>query len=909
MRFAARARSWVRAVLRHARLQREMDEELRFHIEAYVDDLVQAGVPAAEARRRARSEFGSVDARKEECREALGLRLVDELTGDLRYAWRQLRRSPAFTAVAVVSLALGIGANTAIFSLMETALWRSIPVHRPEQLRLFSWVSGFNHGGNGSGQINRTAGGGYTSAPFSYPVFQELQRQNNVFETVFAFKPTGRVTAVIDGNAELLGSILVTANFYKGVGVQPALGRVLGATDASDATEAAAVISDGLWARRFGRDSSVIGKRISVNGTPVTIVGVNPPEFTGVQPGAHPEIFLPMRLQPIVSPWGENASVLADPDFWWVLVFGRLRPNVSTAQAEAALDVVLQRAVRAWLPDRIDRDPPRLALLSGARGLDRLSEDFSRPLLVLFSLVGVVLLIACANVANLLLARAATRQREISLRRALGAGRWRVARQLLTEGLVLACLGGAAGILLGYWIGDAIPSLLATSWTRAPFQAAFNWRVVGFSVAATTATGILFSLAPAWRSACIEINAALKETGRVGVGLPRWSRGKPLAMCQAALSILLLIGAGLFARSLWNLTSVSLGFQPDRVLLFALDPPRTRYPDAQRHAILDQLHQRIAAVPGVERATLSSRRVLGGERGRNSVHPDITTPPDQPRSAWFNDVGHDFFETMGIPILHGRSFNRLDRQTSQPVAVVNQRFVREFFPGETPLGEVFRNGDRILRIVGIVGDTRDRDLRTPFPPTFYRLYLQGSLASHGAMTFAVRTAADDGNVVAAIREAVRSIDGALPMFDVRTQNEQIAATVSQERLFVTLSTAFALLAVILAAVGVYGIMANTVARRTNEIGIRIALGARRERVLWMILREAALVAAIGIAVGVAAAMMLTRYIQSMLFGVKPVDPPTIAAAVLLMLVVALLAGWLPARRASRLEPMVALRHE
>ncbi|MGH9158882.1 MAG: ABC transporter permease, partial [Vicinamibacteraceae bacterium] len=533
MTFAPRLRSWVRSVVRRVRLRREMDEELRFHLDTYVEDLVRAGVPPSDARRRAHIEFGSVDARKEECREALGLRLIDEVLGDLRYAWRQLRRSPAFTAVAVISLALGIGANTAIFSLMEAALWRSIPVHRPDELRLFSWISQFNHGGNGNGRIDRTAGGGYASAPFSYPVFQELQRQNDVFETVFGVKPSVRVTAVIDGQAELLDSVLVTANFYEGVGVQPSLGRAIGVADASDASEAGAVISDGLWARRFGRHRSVIGKRISVNATPVTIVGVNPPEFTGIQPGAFPDIFLPMRLQPIVSPWYEHGSVLADADFWWVLVFGRLKPGVTAAQAEAALDVVLRRAVQTLLPDRAHRDPPRLKLLDGARGFDRLSEDFSKPLLVLFSLVGVVSLIACANVANLLLARAATRQREISLRRALGAGRWRIARQLLTEGLALACLGGAAGILLGYWLRDSIPSLLASSWTPAPFHAAFNWRVVGFAVAATTVTGILFSLAPAWRSTRLEINASLKETARVGVRLPRRSGGKPLAMCQA----------------------------------------------------------------------------------------------------------------------------------------------------------------------------------------------------------------------------------------------------------------------------------------------------------------------------------------------------------------------------------------
>ena len=888
-----------------------MDDELRFHVDQYVDDLVRTGVPVAEARRRAGVEFGGIGARKEDIREALGLRLLDEVTGDLRYAFRQLRRSPAFTAVAVLSLALGIGANAAIFSLMEAALWKSIPVRNPEELRLFSWVSGANRVMNGiNGNMNRTASGGSTSESFSYPVFLELQRHNQVFESIFGFKATGRITAIIDGQPELLSGELVTGNFYEGAGVRPAVGRpITVADDMEDAAEAAAVISDGYWGRRFGRDPSVIGKRISVNSAPVTIVGVNPPAFTGVEPGQNPDIFLPMRLQPVARPQrGQSTSLLQNPDVWWLLILGRLKPGATDSQAEASLEVAFDQAVRATLPDRADRDRPSLEMLSGARGLDGLSEDFDRPLLVLLSLVGVVLLIACANVANLLLSRAAIRQREISLRLALGAGRWRVARQLLTEGLALAALGGVGGVVLGYWLRDVVPALLSSSWRPSPLQAEFNWRVVGISAATTMATGVVFSLAPAWCSARVEINAALKDAGRVAFRLPRWWRGKPLVALQVSLSVLLLVGAGLFVRTLSNLMSVNVGFRPDRILLFDVDPPRTRYPAERRTAVFDQLQRRIGEIPGIERATLSSDLLLGGGSSQTRVDPTGKDPQSR-RTAWVNDVGYDFFETLGIPIVYGRGFSPLDRAGSQPVAVVSQQFVREFFPNENPLGRIFRNGPRTLQIIGVAGDTKHDRLRSPFPPMFYRAYLQEPPENFGAMTFEIRTASSQASVVAAIRDAVASIDSELPIFDVRTQNEQIATTVSQERLFVALTSVFAGLALVLACIGIYGILANSVARRTNEIGVRIALGAERRRVLTMILREALILAAIGAGLGVTAALGLTRYIQSMLFGVQPSDPATIAGAVFVMIVVALLAGWIPARRASRLEPMVALRHE
>ena len=915
MKALSRFRSWLRSMVHRSRMERDLDAELSFHIERYTEDLVRSGVAPAEASRRARVEFGAVEARKEEMREALGLRLVDELHGDLRYAFRQLRQSPAFTAVAVLSLVLGIGANTAIFSLMEAALWKSIPVRNPEELRLLSWESGANRVMNGiNGNMSRTATGGSTSTSFSYPVFLALQRQNQAFESLFTFKPVGRITAVIDGRAELLFGMLVSGNFYHSVGVVPAAGRPILASDDAPDAEKVAVISNGLWERRFGRDPSVLGKAVEINGAAVTIVGINPRDFTGVEPGRNPDLFFPMGMQSVAWP-RTDSSALTNPDMWWVIVIGRLKRDVADAEAQAALAVVFDQAVRASLPDRGDRDQPRLQIASGARGLDDL-DGYRNPLLILLSLGGVVLLIACANIANLLLARAASRRREVSLRLAIGAGRWRITRQLLTEGLALASVGGGAGILLGYWMRDAVPGLLATSWRPGPFQAEFDGRVLGVSIGITLATGILFSLAPAWQSARVEINSALKNAGRAAFGLPRWSRGKPLVVFQVCLSILLLVGAGLFIRTLSNLMTVNLGFQPERILLFGIAPPRATYPDQRRLVLFDQLHQRIAVIPGVQQATLSAEPLIarGSSQTRIGLDPSVPmVPTPQPtpgvRQAWVNDVGHDFFETMGIPILNGRSFGPPDSATSERVAVVSQQFAREFYPDENPIGKAFRNGNRVLRIIGVSGDTRYDRSRRPFPPTFYRLYLQEPPTAIGAMTFEVKTTLSQLAAVSAIREAVRSIDRELPVFDVRTQTEQISDTNSQERLFAVLTVAFGVLALVIASIGIYGIMANGVARRTNEIGIRIALGAERTRVLWMVLREAALLATVGAAIGLGLAIGLTRYVESMLFGVPPIDPLTMSAAVGVMLGVALFAGWIPARRASRLDPMVALRHE
>jgi len=911
MRTGARLRSWLRASFHRSRMESDMERELRFHMERYAEDLVRNGVPPEEARRRARAEFGAVEARKDECRESLGLRLVDDVRADFRYTLRMLRQSPAFSVVAIVSLALGIGANTAIFTLMEAALWKTVPVKNPEELRLLAWVSGPNPVmGSTWGQWTQTPKS-TTSTSFSYAALREMQRHSESVRNLFAFKPAGRIIAVIDGHPELVGSEMVSGNFYEAAGVSTIAGRPLGAADDVRSGQAVAVISDSFWFRRFGRDASALGKQISLNQVPVTIVGVNSPDFKGMEPGQNPDVYFPINAQPAILPnqySRTKGSLLDDPDNWWLLVMARLRPDVSELRVQAALDVVLQRAIWDSLPDRRKRDKPRLRLLTGARGLDELREKFHRPLLVLLALAGLVLLIACANLANLLLARATARQREISVRLALGAGRWRIVRQMLTEGLVLAFLGGTAGLLLGYWMRNGIPGLLATSWSPSPFQAQFDLLVLLASIGVAFLTGILFSLAPAWQSTRVQVNSALKDGGRTTMSLPKLLAGRSLVVLQICLSLLLLVGAGLFVRTLANLKSVNLGFRPERVLLFSLDPPRTRYAGEKRKALFLQLVEGMQSIPGVQSATLSQAVLIANGTWTTKFRtPGRDTRPGDADRGSINNVGARFFETLGIPILSGRSLNAQDRGNAPRVAVVNQEFVRNFFPDGEALGKAIVNGDETYRIVGICGDTKSKDIRSAVPPTFHRPFMQANDLS--VMTFEIKTAASEASILKSVRDVVRSVDKDLPIFDIRTQTEQIDATLSRERVFAALTSGFGLLALVLAAIGIYGIMAHGVARRTSEIGVRMALGAERRQVLVMILRETALLAAAGIVLGIGATAAVTRYIGSMLYGLQPSDPLSFGAAVLLLLAISLLAGWWPARKASRLDPMVALRHE
>lgn len=916
MSLFARLHSFARAALRRSHVDAEMDQELRFHIESFAEDLMRAGVSREEAARRARLELGSIPAQKEHCRESLGLRLWDDLFDDVRYGLRILGKSPGFNAIAVISLTLGIGANTVIFTLAKEALFDKLAVPHPEQLRLLTWehIDGSSPIHNTWGDSFRGPNGGILTTSFSYPVYQILREQNHSLQDLFAFKYLGgfnRLTATIDGHAQAVSGELVSGNYYRELGITTALGRpIQPSDDAQPAKGAVAVISDEFWTRAFHRSPSVLGKTIRVNLTPVTIIGVNQPAFTSatsVQRAA--DIFLPISMQPVLLPKPEG-SLLTDKSVWWIQIMGRAKPGVSDDAALAALSLSLDQAVRATLPVTKNSSMPILSLPSGSRGLNHSARNMATQIYVLLALVGLVLLLACANIANLLLARSAARQREVSVRMALGASRGRILRQVFTESLLLSFLGGACGLALGYLGRNAIPTLLSNAWQPPQIYDRFDWKIFVFTAGISIGTGILFGLAPALQSTRTDLNGNLKNSAATVTKMRKAPAGKTIVVLQIFLSVLLVIGAGLFARTLVNLNRVDVGFRPKNLLLFQIQPRANRYPWPKNIALIHQIEEKLISIPAIDSITLSDSPLLAHALSTTDFVPDgdKTGAANSYDSTHVNYVGENFFSTMGISILFGRGFDAHETETSPRVAVISQSLARKFFPKGDAIGKTFQTSGKHIQIVGIAADAKYDSLRDEDPPTFYVPYRQMP-EEEMEPTFEMRLRFPPDTALAAVRAAVASIDKDLPLIDVRTQTEQINALLQQERLFAALTAGFGILALVLACIGIYGIMAYSVSRRTNEIGIRMALGAQAGQILRMVLGEASWMAAVGIVLGLSAAMALTRYVQSLLFEIRPLDPATLGGAALLLAAVALLAGWLPARRASRIQPMTALRHD
>jgi predicted permease len=893
-----------------------MDEELRFHVQSYTDDLVRSGLSPAEAARRARIEFGSADAHKEEMRVSLGLRLWDELRADIHYGLRMLRKSPSFTIVAVLSLTLGIGVNTTIFTLAKHLLMDRLNVPRPEHLRLFNWVapkgktavhSMWGNWDNSGSQI--------TSTSFSYPVYQRLRAANRELADLFAFKDVGRMNVTVDGNADVVQGEMVSGNYYEQLGVRPQLGRAIEDFDDKPGSAPVVVISDGFWARHFGRAPSVIGKTILLNLTDVTIVGVNAPDFTGAKSvQVSPDVFMPFSLQPIVLPRNGVGSLLTDTHHWWMLIMARSKPGVTDAVATAALDLALKDAVRSTMNPKAEEALPTLRLGDGSRGMNETAAQFAKPIYVLFSLVGFVLLLACANIANLLLARASARQREMSVRLAMGASRRRILRQVLTESVLLSVLGGAGGLLLAFVGSNEIPLLLRNPWEPTLVTTPLDWSIFAFNAALAMLTGVLFGIIPAWQATRTEVNTALKDAASTTTRRRHGYAGKSIVAFQIALSTLLVLGASVFLRTLLKLDSVNTGIDSHNLVLFELQPPLSRYPAGKNGELYSSIEERLAAVPGVDSVSASTSALLSNNISNDDFNPTGQTPvPGKEQTAYDNAVGDAFFSTYRIPILAGRAFNSSDTATSLKVAVVNQALVRQFFPGQNPIGKTFttsgmKDEKLLYEIVGVCADAHYQDLRSAPPATFYMSYRQTPDISWG-MSYEVKTKLARAAIAPSLREAVQSVDRNLPLIDVRTQQEQIDALSQQERIFATLSSAFGLLALTLACIGIYGIMSYTVARRTNEIGIRLVLGAQSRQVLAMVLREASWLSLAGVVVGIGGGLLLIRLIHTMLYGLRTYDPVSIAASAGLLVGISLLAGFLPARRASRVQPMEALRHE
>ncbi|HZS04062.1 MAG TPA: ABC transporter permease [Blastocatellia bacterium] len=855
-------------------------------------------------------------------RDALVLqpqRLEDEMFQDLRYGLRMLRTSRGLTSVAVLSLALGIGANTALFSLVDAVMLKRLPVRNPEQLVLFNWLSGQKRmAGRIDGTVNTDAGTGLsTSTSFSYQAFEQFRAHNQTLSDVFAFAPVYQLNVNAGSQAEIAFGQLVSGGYYTGLGVPAIVGRTITDEDDRATADPVAVISHRCWQRRFGLDPGVVGRTVTVNNAAFTIIGVTPPEFFGaLQIGDSPDFSIPLAMEPRLRPGG--GSNLNEPWCWWLRIMGRLKPGVSIGQVSAGLEGIFQQSAReGWqaLPDRAGRaegprDTPRLRVESGSRGLTEVREAYSQPLAILMVVVGLVLMIACANVANLLLARSAARQKEIAVRLAMGASRFRLVRQLLTESLLLSVAGGALGVLLAYQGKDLL--LVWHPWSSEPLalDLKLDLRVLGFTVAVSLLTGILFGLAPALRATQVDLTPALKDSARNPSGV-RSLTSRSLVVAQVAMSLVLLAGAGLFVRTLRNLQSIDLGFNRENLLLFRVDPRLNNYQDEQIANLYERMIERIEATPGVRSATISRHPLLSGSAARDGIFlPGQPSQSGEQNAVYIHRVRANFFETMEMPLLSGRSLSPRDDKRAPRVAVVNQTLARKFFPNDNPVGKRFgfskAGGSGEIEIVGVVRDAKYTRLRQDNPPTVYIPYLQESLSQ---MNFEVRTTGDPVALVPAVREAVRQVDGNLPLFDVKTQSEQIEKSLAQEYLFARLTAFFGLVALALASVGLYGVMAYSVARRTREIGIRMALGARKFDVLKLIVSQGMLLVVIGAVIGLAAALALTRVLSSMLFGVGATDPLTFAGVVALLAVVAFVACLVPARRAAKTDPMAALRYE
>jgi predicted permease len=909
---------------------RELNEELHAHLEFLVEEKRRQGMTEEEARRAARLHFGGIAQTEETYREARGLHFLETFWQDLRYALRMLRRSPGFAAVVVVSLALGIGANTAIFSAIDAVMLRMLPVEEPQQLVMLQWhaskwpekyvedLEGSSFGNEHDGQ---------SSYSFTYAQYQQFKNQNHVFSSTFAFAANSDAVNVgIDGRAESALIQGVSGNYFAGLGTQAVIGRTILPEDDQESAPATAVISNQFWKQRLGESRDVAGKTIVVNGLPMTIVGVAPPDFFGLEPGSSPDLFIPLAKysaeQARQGPTYNGLTYLTDSKLWWAGVVGRLRPGVSAQQALAELQVMFDQNLNAIVPKPAPVKPA-LQIVPVKQGLDSLRRQFSSSLLLLMMMVGAVLLIACGNVASLLLTRASARQHEIAVRLSLGARRMRLVRQLLTESVLLACCGGLLGLLVAKWAGRVLLALLSSGRESINLELHLDTRVLAFTAVVCVMSGILFGLVPALRATRTDLVTSLKQLTSAS-SARKFAAGKILVAGQVALCLLLLVSAGLMLRTLRVLQGQDLGFNRQNILLFTVRPGLNGYKSAQLDDFYLEMQRRIQRIPGVESVTFSDRNAIGA--GSGSTAAKIPGYADSGRGADFHRhiVGPDYFQTLAIPIRLGRAISAQDTHSAPLAAVVNQKFVDKYMHGENALGReiVFETKHPArYQIVGVASDVKYSRIRDEVPPTVYFPHTQMFAVTGGYqqdapgfswpfMTFAVKSPlAGQASLLAAVRGEMTALDKNVPMVDVKTETQVVAQVLFLERTFAALSSAFGFLALMLACIGLYGTMAYAVARKTNEIGIRMALGAGRTTILSMVMRETALIVLAGTVAGLPAAWAASNLLKARLFGLSPHDPWSIALAVAATLAVTAFAGYIPARRASRVDPIVALRYE
>ena len=896
----------LRMIFHRRQLDADLEEEMRLHLELRQQQQIDSGLPPAKARRAAYQKFGNTTRIQEKSRMTWGWESIESFLHDVGYGIRGMLRSPAVTLVALVSLALGIGANTAIFSMIDAVMLRSLPVRNPQQLVLL-----------GLGQDNGISDAADQTDLYSYPFYRQMQQRNAVFsDTAAIFSMLNQVHGTVEGRAdtEPMNVQLVSGTYFQTLGVQAQIGRAL--TDADDNSAGdhpVAVISYAWWQRSLIKDPAVLSKKLKIGSTLFTIVGVAPPEFFGTKVGEAPDVWIPFSMVNSVPPgWGDYKDNFSES----LYILGRLKPGVSMAQAATDVNLLYQQILRGFPDAKLNQEnlqklaKAHVQLTSMATGISTLRGQFSEPLQILMAVVALVLLIACANIANLLLARSTARARELAVRQALGARRSRIIRQLLTESLILALAGGALGVALSSVANRVLLRMVSGGLDTIPLDVSINIRLLLFTLAITIATAIVFGTIPAFRATRLQLTDQL-QSGRS----PQGASGKsPLArtlvISQVALSLVLMVGAGLFLRSLINLTSIDTGFNRENVLRMQVDASSAGYKedDPRLPALYQQIEQRVGALPGARAASFSYFTFHEGSWNGSITVPGM--PVNHDLDIKHNVVGTGYFDTMQIPLIAGRTFGSQDTATSQRVAVISEHMARTLFPAGSPIGHNYHIGDPSNpyeeQVIGIVKDVKFGDLaETPedidyIPYTQRRQYLED---------FEVRYTGGLAPISTAVQQTIHSIDHTLPITRVTTLDEQVARSITNQRLVAQLSAFFGLLAVFLSSIGIYGLMSYVVSRRTNEIGIRMTLGAARSNVRSLILRDIAILVAIGIAIGIPAALAGNHLVSNMLYGLQGSDPASLIAATAILLAVALLAGYLPARRASHVDPMVALRYE
>ena len=902
----------LRSLFRRRRVEQELDEELRYHLERQIEENLEWGMSREEARYAALRAMGGIEQQKEKCRDMRRVNFIEDLMQDLRYGVSVLIKSPVFTTVAVLSLALGIGANTAIFSLLDAVLLKSLPVHEPEKLVLF---------GNADDEGMTNGFPNKSWDLFSYPFYQEVRQHNEVFSDVAAvlsipWSVHGTVTInESSGEIEKMNVLVVSGAYFSVLGVNASLGRAI--TEADDQNvggHPVAVVSHTWWKRKLGGDPAAVGKIITIDQTSYTIIGVAPKEFLGTTALQAPDIYVPLAMEAQLPPGHWNGR--NDKTFQSLYLIARLKNGVSSEQASAAVNLLFKQSLQEQLgaqpsAERLqDIERASIELTPAGKGISSLRRQFSPSLQILMAVVAVVLLIACANVANLLLARASARQKEFAVRLALGAGRIRLIRQLLTESVLLATLGGVAGVVLAWW-GSRLLVLMASAGSESlPIDVTPNARILSFTLLVSLLSAVIFGTVPALRATRVEPISSLKGGKGAVQATSQSPLGKMLVVAQVALSLLLLVGAGLFVRTLINLQNTPTGFNQQNALLFKLDTATTGYKDAQLTNLLREVEEQVKGVPGVQAAAFSFIIFNQGGWSSMAFTRDQIQIEEKDRLVRQNIVGQDYFTAMGIPLIHGRGFGPQDTDKSQKVAVINETMAKRFFPDSSPVGRYFGRGrpenSGQIEIIGVVKDTKYASLTEKSPSIAYYPYTQ---IRDFLNNFVVRFSGPPESIVPQVQQAIKQVNRNLPVDEVVSLSEHVGHSIVQQKLIARLASFFGLLALLLACIGLYGVLSYAVARRTNEIGIRMALGAQSSNVLWLMLREAFTLVLAGVVIGLLASLAATRMAANLLFDLKPNDPLTIVMATSLLIVVAALAGYLPAHRATRVDPMAALRDE